>query len=123
MTSCPHCHKLIEQNAIQCPYCKQTLKAFGHPGIPLHQAPKNQYLCGQCTYHHDDTCTYPQRPYAQTCTLYHDRKEPLVSTMGSTSHKKTERTFQAWCRRNQGLLIFLSLIIISLTLAFLKAKR
>ncbi len=46
MTSCPHCHKLIEQNVIQCPYCKQTLKAFGHPGIPLHQAPKDQFSVG-----------------------------------------------------------------------------
>jgi hypothetical protein len=43
--------------------------------------------------------------------------------MGSASSKKTGRTFRAWCRRNQGLLIFLSLIIISLILAFLKTKR
>jgi hypothetical protein len=43
--------------------------------------------------------------------------------MSSTSHKKTGRQLQAWCRRNQGLLIFLSLMLISLTLAFLKTKR
>jgi hypothetical protein len=43
--------------------------------------------------------------------------------MSSTSYKKTGRQLQAWCRRNQGLLIFVGLMIISLTLAFLKIKR
>jgi hypothetical protein len=43
--------------------------------------------------------------------------------MSSTYPKKTGRQLRAWCRRNQGLLIFVSLMIISLTLAFLKTKR
>jgi len=124
MASCPHCQKTIEQNAIQCPYCQKTLKAFGHPGIPLHQASKNQYLCEQCTYHHDDTCTYPQRPYAKTCTLYHDCKVPLVGEITpSPARKNIGKQVQIWCRKHQRLLLFLSLIIISCALAFFKIKR
>lgn len=124
MISCPHCHKRIEQNAIQCPYCQTTLKAFGHPGIPLYQASKNQYLCDQCTYHHDDTCTYPQRPYAKTCTLYHNYKEPLAGDIiPNYSKKKTGRSLKAWCQQNQGILLLLSLFTISIALAFLKMKR
>lgn len=46
------------------------LKAFGHPGIPLHRASNGESLCQTCVYDADDTCNFPQRPHAKECTLY-----------------------------------------------------
>lgn len=123
MISCPSCHKSIEQNALSCSYCQKKLNAFGHPGIPLHQAPQNHYLCEQCTYHYDDTCTYPQHPYAKSCTLYHDYKTPLVGEITSSTVKRNSlQKFHIWCGQHRRLLIFLSLIIISFTLTLMKMK-
>lgn len=70
MPTCPRCQTLVPAEAVQCPQCRLTLKAHGHPGIPLHQATGTTYLCGDCVYHQDDTCTFPQRPQATSCTLY-----------------------------------------------------
>ncbi|MEA5513598.1 zinc ribbon domain-containing protein, partial [Nodularia sp. UHCC 0506] len=73
--SCPTCHQLVDNQAITCPYCRTTLKAYGHPGIPLHRATGKEFLCDSCTYHADDTCNFPQRPYAKDCTLYENIEE------------------------------------------------
>jgi len=40
--------------------------------VLLHKAPGVDPLCKSCTYHHEDTCTTPERPYATECTLYHN---------------------------------------------------
>ncbi len=40
--------------------------------VLLHKAPGIDPLCKSCTYHHDDSCTTPERPNATECTLYHD---------------------------------------------------
>ena len=56
MPHCPRCNQLIDSQAVTCPHCKNQLKAFGHPGIPLHQAEANTYLCDRCIYHQDDSC-------------------------------------------------------------------
>jgi C4-type Zn-finger protein len=76
MIKCPRCEELVNGQVINCPYCGNELKAFGHPGIPLHQTTDKSFLCDRCIYHHDDTCNFPQRPYAKTCTLFHDRSIP-----------------------------------------------
>ena len=65
---------------VTCPHCRNPLKAFGHPGIPLYQASKDSYLCSSCVYDQDDSCNYPQRPYAKTCTLYQDVNQPRTSS-------------------------------------------
>ncbi|MEO0948821.1 MAG: zinc ribbon domain-containing protein, partial [Cyanobacteria bacterium J06641_5] len=31
------------------------------------------------SYNADDSCTFPQRPHAKTCTLFRDRDKPLKS--------------------------------------------
>lgn len=77
MPECPRCKQFVKSDAIVCNYCRTELKAFGHPGIPLYRAEKGEYLCQTCVYHEDDTCNYPQRPYAQTCTMYKDLSEPV----------------------------------------------
>ncbi|NJK37034.1 MAG: zinc ribbon domain-containing protein [Oscillatoriales cyanobacterium RM2_1_1] len=81
MPTCPRCQQLVNPQAVNCPHCKLQLKAFGHPGIPLHRATGETSLCETCLYHHDDSCNFPQRPFARECTLYRDfqavETEPL----------------------------------------------
>lgn len=117
MSTCPHCHQHIDAQAVSCPYCKATLKAFGHPGIPLHQAEKDTFLCDSCTYHEDDTCTYPQRPYAKTCTLYQNRFERTKQEIVSPRYQPGGTGIKAMLQKNQGVLLLLSLLAIALFLA------
>lgn len=72
MSTCPRCQQNVSSQAITCPYCYNQLKAYGHPGIPLHQAQGDSFLCDTCAYHQDDSCNFPKRPHAKTCTLYQD---------------------------------------------------
>lgn len=78
MPTCPRCRQTVDSQAITCPYCRTALKAYGHPGIPLHRAERGTYLCESCTYDADDTCNFPQRPYAEECTMYHDVAQPIA---------------------------------------------
>ncbi len=113
MPSCPRCHQAIDSTALRCPHCYNELKAFGHPGITLHQAPKGSYLCRTCLYDRDDTCTYPQRPYANSCTLYQNFNKEIEIIPAIPLTKKIEN----WCRRNQAILLVLALIIVSMIIA------
>lgn len=118
MATCPRCHQPIDSQAVRCPNCFAVLKAYGHPGIPLHQASKDTYLCDSCRYHEDDTCTFPQRPYAKTCTLYRDRSELTELEFKSPLYPSSPWSqFTTWCRRNRGLLLLLGLIAISVLFA------
>jgi Double zinc ribbon len=118
MANCPRCHQLIDNQALKCPYCRTLLKAYGHPGIPLHQATDVYFLCDRCIYDEDDTCNYPQRPYAKTCTLFHDKSKPLLGDVKHFCYNNTPwQIATAWCRRNRGLLILFALIVFSLAIA------
>ncbi|AFY46651.1 hypothetical protein Nos7524_0745 [Nostoc sp. PCC 7524] len=115
--SCPHCQQIIDSQVLTCPYCRTALKAYGHPGIPLHRANKNEYLCDSCTYHADHTCNFPQRPYAKDCTLYQnlaERKSQLEQQRAASSLAETVNT---WIKRNQALLLILGLLFICLFIA------
>ena len=70
MPLCPRCENQVKATDLVCDRCGLQLKAHGHPSIELHQASKGEVLCKTCAYDADDTCTFPQRPYATTCTLY-----------------------------------------------------
>ena len=114
--TCSRCHKSVNSQAIACPHCGNQLKAYGHPGIPLHRASGKEYLCDTCTYHADDTCNFPQRPFAKECILYQnieDTKQELQQRNAS-SFSATVRT---WMRRNQALLLLLVLLLICLMIA------
>lgn len=117
MPSCPQCKKLVTADALKCPHCGFVLKAYGHQGIRLYQAEGASYLCDRCIYHEDDSCNYPQRPYAKTCTMYSDRdplEEDIVPSLTGA------KAFRSWCRNNRGLLLLLGVILISILLVLLR---
>lgn len=113
MTACPHCHQPIDSQAVSCPHCRYQLKAFGHPGIPLYHAEKDVFLCDTCIYHHDDSCNFPQRPYAKTCTLYHHQSEPLVASKPDYR----PRGIKSWLQNYQVAILLIILIAVSIVLA------
>jgi hypothetical protein len=118
MATCPRCHQTIDSQAIRCPYCTTALKAFGHPGIPLYQTTGETFLCDSCRYHEDDSCTFPQRPYAKTCTLYRDRSEPIIfESVAPLYPTSSWGRFKTWCRRNRSLLLLVGLIALSVAIA------
>ncbi|MGJ3251239.1 MAG: zinc ribbon domain-containing protein [Elainellaceae cyanobacterium] len=115
MQTCPRCQQSVDSNAIDCPYCRNPLKAFGHPGIPLYQATDDDYLCQTCVYDEDDTCNFPQRPYAKQCTLYQDRsKQDEIDTIYRPSFFSS---LKSWMRRNSALIVLAGLVVISILIA------
>lgn len=112
---CPRCHQSIDSQAVVCPYCRTAIKAFGHPGIPLHRVEGTSFLCESCTYHADDTCNFPQRPYAQECTLYQDINK--LSRSAKPQLNNFSWNLKSWLRRHQGLLLLVILLLISLAIA------
>ena len=94
------------------------LKAYGHPGIPLHRATGTEYLCDSCTYHEDDTCNFPQRPHAKECTLYQNIEESKLQYQQLRYTNSLGATVRSWVKRNQALLLLLGLLLICLLIAF-----
>ena len=115
MPNCPRCHQSVAAQAVTCPYCRTPLKAYGHPGIPLHRAVGKEYLCQSCTYHADDTCTFPQRPYAKECTLYLNVLQNQLEVQHGNS--SLFNTIISWVKRHQVLLILLGLLLVSFLIA------
>lgn len=116
MPTCPRCQATLEATALQCPRCQLILKAHGHPGIPLHRAESGEILCSTCRYHADDSCNFPQRPQAQTCTLYRPLQDEAVDDLTPTRRE----TLGRWLRRYQGLGAILALVLVSLMLVLLQ---
>jgi hypothetical protein len=119
--SCPRCHQSVGSEAVTCPHCRTTLKAFGHPGIPLHRATGKEYLCDSCTYHADDTCNFPQRPYAKECTLYQNIEESKLQLQQQRENTSFVATVKSWVKRNSSLLLLLSLVLVCLLIALLSS--
>lgn len=115
--SCPHCHQLVDSQAITCPYCRTTLKAYGHPGIPLHRATGDEYLCDSCTYHADETCNFPQRPYAKDCTLYENLEASKLRLQEQRRANSLSASFANWVKRHQSLLLLAGLLLVCLLIA------
>lgn len=113
MPTCPRCHQAVDSQAIACPYCRTALKAHGHPGIPLYRAEGKQYLCETCTYHEDDSCNFPQRPYAKECTLYQDCHQPIQPIQRRSAHWQNKLRIQG----NEGWLILAGLLGVSFLIA------
>jgi hypothetical protein len=115
--SCPHCHQLVDSEAISCPYCRTTLKAYGHPGITLHRASGEEYLCDSCTYHADNTCNFPKRPYAKDCTLYDNLAESKLRLEAQRQGSSRNATVKKWTQRHQSWLLLLGLLCVCLLIA------
>lgn len=115
--SCPRCHQKVDSQAINCPYCRTQLKAYGHPGIPLHRAKGNEYLCESCTYQADDTCTFPQRPYAKECILYQNIEETKLDLQQQQRANAFDSKFKSWVRRNRALLLLLALVLVCILIS------
>ena len=114
MPDCPYCHQTVKASAVRCSHCGVSLKAYGHPGIPLYRAEGGTFLCQNCTYHADDTCTFPQRPHAKECTLYQDINQPALPSYPTRSQFGLDRF---WFQRHAGWLIIGGLLGISLLIA------
>ena len=117
VNNCPRCHQPVDSQAVDCPHCNNPLKAFGHPGIPLYQAKNGDVLCDRCIYHEDDSCNFPQRPLAKSCTLFHDRSLPLVEEITPPVAQSGVVKFKNWCMRNVTLIAIAIIILISILLA------
>ncbi|MEM8611250.1 MAG: zinc ribbon domain-containing protein [Cyanobacteria bacterium P01_H01_bin.105] len=113
MPSCPRCHQSISGTAITCSNCGLELKAHGHPGIELYRSQKGTYLCESCSYHQDDTCTFPQRPQATTCTLYQSAE------MLTQRPTPSEIYLIPWWRKHLGWLLLAGVVMVSLLLTLL----
>jgi hypothetical protein len=118
--SCPRCHQLVDSQAVTCPHCRTTLKAFGHPGIPLYRATGKEYLCDSCTYHADNSCNFPQRPYAKECTLYQNIEDSKLELQKQRENTSFSATVKNWIKRNSSLLLLLSLVLVCLLIALLR---
>ncbi|NJL46723.1 MAG: hypothetical protein HC929_03500 [Leptolyngbyaceae cyanobacterium SM2_5_2] len=117
MLSCPRCQASLEPNAIQCPRCQLTLKAHGHPGIPLYRAEGEESLCAICRYDADDTCNFPQRPHAQTCTLYRSLNQSLTPDLPSLTLRER---LGLWLRSHRGGIALASLLLLSLLIVLVQ---
>lgn len=117
MLSCPRCQAPIELTTIQCPRCQLTLKAHGHPGMTLHRTEGDEALCATCRYDADDTCNFPQRPEATTCTLYRSVKP--ADDLAIPNHSIGER-LGFWLRNHRGLVGLMGLLLLSLVLVLVR---
>ncbi|BAY48167.1 hypothetical protein SAMD00079811_57870 [Scytonema sp. HK-05] len=115
--TCPRCHQPVNSQAVTCPHCGNQLKAYGHPGIPLHRATGKEYLCDSCTYHADDTCNFPQRPFAKECILYENIEESKQELQQQRYANSFGATVRSWMRRNQALVLLLVLLFVCLMIA------
>ncbi|WOD38581.1 hypothetical protein [Nodosilinea sp. E11] len=117
MLSCPRCQATIEPTTIQCPRCRLTLKAHGHPGMTLHRTEGDQPLCATCLYDADDTCNFPQRPHAETCTLYRSVTANQDLALPSLS---PGQQLSFWLRNHRGLVGIVGLLLLSLALVLVR---
>lgn len=114
MPTCPRCHKSVPAAAIDCPHCKLTLKAHGHPGMTLYRAKDAEPLCATCTYDADDSCNFPQRPEAMTCTLYQE------IGMEKPSQEVYRPPARPWWQENTVWIALGVLIVASVLIALLQ---
>ncbi|CDN11179.1 hypothetical protein RintRC_6346 [Richelia intracellularis] len=117
IATCPRCYQPVNSQDLNCPYCLTPLKAYGHPGIPLHRAQGEEYLCDSCTYHVDDSCNFPKYPYAQECTLYESFAQRELQLQQQAQAKSFPVTLGHWIRQYQSFLLLLCLLLFCFAIA------
>lgn len=115
---CPRCGYRITSQTLVCPSCGLKLKD-NHPGIPIYYAAGAEPLCETCTYHADDTCNLPKRPFATDCTLYVHPGDPGLTDepIEAVSSKVLFLTLNVWIRQNPLLAVLIVIVILSALLA------
>lgn len=112
MPVCPRCDRTVPETALSCPYCTLTFKAHGHPGMTLYRAEGEAPLCATCVYDADDSCNFPKRPDATSCTLYQDLR--------AASEPAPQEMYRIpWWRKHRLWIALAGLIAISLLAAVL----
>jgi len=81
--------------------------------MTLHRAQGDQILCPTCVYEADNSCNFPQRPQAKTCTLYQN-----IEAMPALSPQEIY-TIPWWRKVGRGRIALALLIGISLIIALL----
>lgn len=115
MANCPRCQQRFKGAVTTCPRCGVEVTAYGHPGIPLHRARAEAYLCETCVYELDDSCSFPQRPEATSCTLYRDSRKPVTPRKPKQRHRGLGLSFEG--RSQLWLLAIVCIIGIAVLLA------
>ncbi|MDB9528412.1 zinc ribbon domain-containing protein [Oscillatoria sp. CS-180] len=119
MPVCPRCQHQVKATDLVCGYCGLQLKAHGHPSIELHRTTGGDVLCKTCAYDADDTCTFPQRPYATTCTLYQSITAEAERAQGEVRSRSQAASFRSvWQRYKLGI-ILLAIFGVSVLLTLL----
>lgn len=119
MPICPRCESQVKPTDLSCGYCGLQLKAHGHPSIELHRTQKGEVLCDTCAYHADDTCTFPQRPHAVTCTLYQSVTAETNREKGDQRSPAPAPSLKLFWQRYRIWLILLAIFGVSLMLTVL----
>jgi hypothetical protein len=116
MPICPRCEHQVKSADLACGHCGLQLKAHGHPSIELHRTTAGEVLCKTCAYDADDTCTFPQRPYATTCTLYQSISAEAAREKGEARSPTPAPSFKLFWHRYKVWLILLAIFGVSLIL-------
>lgn len=116
MPVCPRCEHPVKATDLVCSHCGLQLKAHGHPSIELHQSTAGEILCKTCAYDADDSCTFPQRPYAKTCTLYQSVTAEAERSQGGAQSPSQLPSLHIFWQRYKIWLILLAIFGISLIL-------
>lgn len=116
MPICPRCENQVKPTDLACSRCGLQLKAHGHPSIELHQSGAGEVLCKTCAYDADDSCTFPQRPDAKTCTLYQSITAEAEREKGELQSPSATPSLRIFWQRYKVWLILLAIFGISLLL-------
>jgi hypothetical protein len=74
-------------------------------------------LCATCLYDADDTCNFPQRPHAETCTLY--RSVNAAAELALPAPSVGERV-GFWLRNHRGAVAIAGLLLLSLAIVLVR---
>lgn len=89
----------------------------------MHRAVGDTPLCESCTYQADDTCNFPQRPYAKECTLYDDlNQRQLEQAQLYNTRPDFVQSIRFYCQRHPTLLGLLGLAAVSVLVTLIASK-
>ncbi len=85
--------------------------------MPLYRTTDGTVLCDRCVYDEDNTCNFPQRPHAQSCTMFRDRTLSLREIEVKVNRRGGLGGIQNWIQRYRGAIALTIIIAVALLLA------